>query len=161
MLLMPMRGAAPGDVHSDAAERAPSAELRTARNAVFVEFGGSAIMLSVNYDRMLTDYFSLRVGIGGFSVERDTVFSLPILFNFLLGTPSHKLEIGAGFSVLVHGGLSSALIPLAFNVGYRYAPTSTGLSYRIAATPLLALPNTVSTAAAFFPWAGVSFGVQF
>jgi hypothetical protein len=126
----------------------------------FLEVGGSGLFLSINYDRMLSEYFSLRAGIGGIVVEGDTELSFPILFNLLLGPPSHKLEIGAGISLLAPW--PDAAFPIALAVGYRYAPRKTGLSFRIGATPFVFFhPHRELKKVTFVPWAGVSFGVQF
>jgi hypothetical protein len=158
MLLIPLRGAATSALVPDVAEQAAVAEPRTARNAVFLEMGGSGLFLSVNYDRMLSDYFSLRVGIGGIVVEGDRALTFPILFNLLLGPPSDKLEIGAGISLLGPG--AATFIALA--VGYRYAPTKPGPSFRVGATPFVFLtPDRQQKRVIFAPWAGVSLGVQF
>jgi hypothetical protein len=157
MLLIPTRGAAPSDLAPDTAEQVASAELRTARNAVFLELGGSALFLSINYDRMISEHFSLRAGIGGFSVEGDRVLLFPILFNLLLGPPNDKLEIGAGVSLFFPGGVA---IPIA--LGYRYAPISTGVSLRVAVTPFVFLPTSGGgQSAILWPWAGLSVGAQF
>jgi hypothetical protein len=123
MLLIPMRGAATSDLALNTAEQAASAEPRTARNAVFLEVGGSALFLSINYDRMLSEYFSLRAGIGGFSVEGDGALLSPILFNLLLGPPSHKLEIGAGISLVIRpDGPFAPTIPIAFGIRMLRSP---------------------------------------
>lgn len=162
MLLMPMPGAAMSDLLPDPGAQVASTEPRTAKNSVFMEVGGSAVMLSINYDRILSEHFSLRAGIGGLVVEGDKELVFPILFNLLMGPASHKLEIGAGITLFFPRGFSDPVVPIAFAIGYRYAPIHTGLSFRIGATPFVFVTSHRELKSVIFvPWAGVSLGIQF
>ena len=90
-------------------------------------------------------------------MEGDRVLLFPILLNLPLGPPNDKLEIGAGVSLFFPGRFA---IPIA--LGYRYAPTNTGVSFRVAVTPFVFLPTTGQRqSAVFWPWAGLSVGAQF
>lgn len=138
-----------------------------ARNAVYVELLGSAGLYSVNYDRLLSDHVSARVGVmfvGGVDIENGDkagVLLAPVVASYLVGGGSNQLEAGLGF------GLASAAIDddelgeaagAGFYgtgvVGFRHQPRDGGFVFRVGLTPLF-------TADTFVPWFGASFGYSF
>jgi len=68
--------------------------------SVFLELGGSGLAYSFNYDvRFDTtriDSWGLRVGAGGYAMEGDSFYSLPVLVNKLYGNGPHYFELGLG-----------------------------------------------------------------
>ena len=111
-------------------------------NTVYLELFGNALVGSINYDRMVTDNVSVRVGYGSMSTTSSTYESglmvtedvgitmIPIIGNYLLGEGNHKLEVGGGI-VMVTVDYSGSVEDIDFtvgaegsiftgNVGYRY-----------------------------------------
>jgi hypothetical protein len=150
----------------------PAVPERTAQNSVYVELLGNGLLYSLNYDRMLNENFSVRVGLMYFSVkaqaEADTasanVMLFPILANYLIGPGNHKLEIGAGPLILYAsakadiGGDSASASGVALAgtavFGYRYVPKDGGFTFRAGFTPVFSQNG-------FAPWLGLSFGYVF
>jgi len=68
--------------------------------SVFAELGGSGLAYSFNYDfrfdstRM--DSWGMRVGAGGYSIDGDSFYSLPVLVNKLYGKDGRYFEVGLG-----------------------------------------------------------------
>jgi len=71
--------------------------------SVFAELGGSGLAYSFNYDfrfdstRM--DSWGMRVGVGGYNIDGDSFYSLPVLVNRLYGKGPHYFEVGAGVTL--------------------------------------------------------------
>jgi len=133
-----------------------------ARNAAYLELLGNALIYSLNYDRKLTDHVSGRVGVMALGA-----LVVPVMGNYLAGSGSHRLELGAGPMLVLAGEVdvdtgedgeeeidgSSFLLGTA-TFGYRYQPLYGGLVFRIGITPIFSTEGAV-------PWAGVSFGYTF
>jgi hypothetical protein len=159
-------------------------EGRTAFNVVFAELLGSGVTYSINYERLLGDSnVSLRVGFSYARSKENTSFlsndgqvvtdlSFPVLANYYVGSPSHKLQLGAGITVFYHsdpaigffspgsfdpsgsptsGGVDAAA---AVVVGYRFIPRAGGPALGIAFTPLFGTHGVQ-------PWAGINAGAVF
>ena len=137
---------------------------RTAPHSLFLEVGGPGIVYSINYDRMLFETFSLRVGATYFTFhelhdDRSGYFFSPVVANLLIGSARHKFEAGLGVvpgwafpsRPRDYSGFQFNEVALA---GYRYAPTSGGLTFR-ANVELLHLNS------GFLPWGGISIGYGF
>jgi hypothetical protein len=146
-----------------------------AHNSIYLEIAGSAIGGALNYERMLSNSFGLRLGFGysplsGTNSKGATVHasitSAPLTlswFPFSNTTSdtvaSDKLEIGAGAG---YYNLTRKLLQFAeFNgigytafLGYRYQPWDGGFIFRIAVTPIILDGD-------FYGWAGISFGYGF
>lgn len=127
------------------------------KNSLYLELGGSSMLYSFNYDRLipLSRSIKLTVGAGMEYVTQLTVnevnygaaYCITPSANLLFGSSSHHLETGV--SVFTHTS-SSTLIP-ALRLGYRYQPRNGGFLFRAGLTPLFG----------FIPWGGVSFGYTF
>jgi len=140
------------------------ADERAAHNSAYVELGGSGLLWSVNYDRMLGENFSLRVGVEGLKFYE--LCDCKSFFFVVAGTASalvfpgaHKLEIGLGATTFIGTTDNSGYKPAPITwltgvVGYRYAPKHSGLMFRATLTPVFAGRPA-------FPWAGLSVGYQF
>jgi hypothetical protein len=145
---------------------------RTASNSIFIELLGNGLLYSINYDRMLMENLSVRVGLmylslsaaDGTESAKVSFMLVPVMLNYLLGSGSHKLEIGAG-PVVAHasgtasgtgGDLAASGTGVAGTavVGYRYVPKDGGFTFRGGFTPLFSKGG-------FFPWVGLSFGYVF
>ena len=143
-------------------------------NTVFLEVGGNSLLWSLNYDRMITDNISVRVGYGSIpfeSTDEDeiltttiTVTPVPIVANYLLGSGNHKLEIGAGILyIMVDGEVdfggtsvsgSGSITATTGVLGYRYHRATGGFSFRTSVTPIMIEGETIV-------WGGLSLGYSF
>ncbi len=112
-----------------------SKHQRSARNTVYVELGGSALVYSLNYERFISDRATIRVG----GAYYGSLFVVPVTASYVrLLHGSHGLELGLGVALI------RRMDPVAVShtigtaiVGYRYAPTAGGLDFRVALTPLV------------------------
>jgi hypothetical protein len=157
-----------------AAEAQPA---RTARNSIFIELAGNGGIYSLNYDRVITEQFSIRAGFGYMSMgasassggatvtAKASILAVPVVGNFMLGSANHKLELGAGITMFRFtgsgsdslGGSASAtgMAPAGTAViGYRYVPQDGGFTFRAGFTPLVFKDD-------WLPWGGLSFGYLF
>jgi hypothetical protein len=151
-------------------------------NAVFGELGGNGVFGSVNYERMITQQWAVRGGIGffgtsGTNTRNEAVFnpfiSLPFTTAYHLPLSStSRIEIGGGYTSFVslsntqtletfspewlRGPVMSAVTGLA---AYRYQSPNGGFIFRAAATPLYFLGESPRNPFQF--WAGVSAGFAF
>lgn len=151
-------------------------EGRRAKNLVYLELLGNGGLYSVNYERMLTDDLSARLGFSyltfgasassggeGGSV-RGTLVTAPVMLNYTVGGKNHRAEIGAGATLVYMSasasgsGVSSSGEGVAALgtgvVGYRYSPADGGFVFRAGFTPLVGKGG-------FLPWGGMSFGGTF
>ncbi len=122
-LSMPRYGNAQIAVRTDSAT-APAAQdtvqVRTARNAVYLELLGSGFLGSLNYERIFSEYISIRVGLSYVPVT---------MINFTLGGSS-KFEAGIGMIYFSKEGVKPSI-----TIGYRYQPYAQGFFFR--ATPVV------------------------
>lgn len=150
----------------------PAQAQPSAKNTIFFEGLGNGILYTINYDRMVADTWSARVGLMQISVDEIDVDSggltqatvslrlVPITANKLKGEGNHKLELGIGpMLILVSGdiedtgGIDGAGVGVTGTVGYRYQRPDGGINFRIGLTPLFT-PS-------FLPWGGLSLGYTF
>lgn len=72
--------------------------------AIYVELGGAGLPYSFNYDfrfdKERIDSWGMRVGFGGYSLDGDTFFSVPVMVNKLYGRGPHYFEVGMGATFL-------------------------------------------------------------
>lgn len=137
-------------------------EPLTALNAVYAEALGNGVYYSVNYDRMLNDRLSVRVGV----MAAGSV-GAPIMMNYLLGFGSHHLEVGLGVVFLTSADVASSGLHLhqddlsttmaTCTFGYRYQSPGGGYVFRAGFTPLFSFSFDRNG----LPWAGASFGYSF
>jgi hypothetical protein len=153
--------------------------VTNAPNSIYVEFGGNALLYSLNYDRLLSESISGRVGIMYYSeagTSTSSAFSLtiiPVIVNYLIGSGRSKLELGAGIDILSLSALPIEQEPKLAGfvfiksgfvwtavVAYRYHPLDSGLNFRIGFTPSIGWAATgadINT----LPWLGLSVGYSF
>ncbi len=132
------------------------------KNSLYLELGGNALVYSINYDRVLTDAFSARIGIGFYSLDDDfgdtaSLTGIPITAHYLLGKGNSRLELGAGLVVLTGkadlGGVSTSdATVLGTGVfAYRFQKPDGGVFFKAGFTPLF-------QGGTFIPWFGISIG---
>jgi hypothetical protein len=157
-----------------------------ATRSVFVEVGGPSLVYSFNYDFRFEenlDAWGMRVGAGGFKVNDESLFTLPVQVTRILGKDKNYFEVGAGFTFINYSstftvytdpydpnnvrqvtnkdydfildiGRTPSLLG-TLNIGYRRIPEDGGFTYRINVTPLF-------TTKGFWPlFAGVGLGYAF
>jgi len=150
---------------------------RKAKNLVYLELLGNGGLYSINYERMLSNDLSARLGFSYFSISASTsssdgqqssakasIVTAPALFNYMVGGKNHKFEMGAGATLIyvsasASGGAASASgegIGVAGTgvAGYRYSPADGGFVFRVGYTPLVGKGG-------FQSWGGMSFGGTF
>ena len=132
------------------------------RNNIYAELGGAGYSMTLNYERLLTDNILVRMGYGSgtgksekSSSTDDKISFMPLGAAYLMGSGSHKLEVGGGMTML-QGTLemdgeyieSNAMF---FGGGYRYQIGTGGF--------LLSLKGYYLSIGRFSsPWAGMSVG---
>jgi hypothetical protein len=119
-------------------------------NNVYLELAGSNFGGSINYERLISDDWSIRIG-GYPYVRTDSTANQyyrdtnqPLLganivctASYLIGPGNHKLEIGGGFTCFIPALYGTGLGMLAGIIGYRFQPKGGGFLFRIAFTPLI------------------------
>ncbi len=154
-----------------------------AKNSVYVEIGGSAAIYSLNYDRLITPNWLVRIGVSylGFGTNtlqdgvattlRANVLLVPLTSSVLINFPQspHHIEIGGGATLLFgsafsdvsnqgYNSLEGAFAGATLIAAYRLQPVDAGFFFRAAFTPIgLFTPIAVAP----LPWAGISFGGTF
>jgi hypothetical protein len=171
-------------LQADSAEVAEDV-VRTAKNSVFLELLGNALVYSLNYERFsaerrVNDGFatvSLRAGFGllvwhDSSLENrlpdNTELVFPLILNGYFGSPEIKVQLGAGATVFINSS----------EAGIRFEPpiqSSSGYlkgNARVMGTLVLGARNLplgggfslgvaftpLFDAQGFFPWGGVNVG---
>jgi hypothetical protein len=156
----------------------------TAKNFVFVEALGSGGIYSINYDRLFSPTWAVRIGFSALSptisnleagvatLTQLRLTTIPITSAYIVNFPEspHHIELGGGITVLL-GSLSVDVSNAGYTftslngaagqllAAYRFQPKDGGFSLRAAFTPLyVAVPGLPPIA---FLWGGLSFGGTF
>jgi hypothetical protein len=129
--------------------------LEAPQNAVYFELLGPGLLYSINYERMVSDNISLRIGYSSWQVTTPFLITssvsftgIPVMVNFLSGDGNSKLELGAGIEFIQFGATTSFLgfdsktstgsgSAGVFALGYRYQPKGGGIHFRIGIDPLI------------------------
>ena len=128
----------------------------------YVELGGPGLA-SFNFDTRFApkeDGIGGRVGIGGFSLDGESVIFVPIGLNYLLGKDTKNyFEIGGGVTpVFAKSSLDDDNFSTTFGhilFGYRMQPKEGGFLFRAFISPVFG-------SGFFIPYyGGVSFGYKF
>lgn len=130
----------------------------------YFELGGPGLA-SVNFDTRFTkseDGIGGRIGVGGFSIDGQSVVFIPIGVNYLLSKDERNyFEFGGGVTPVIeknnYGGgdsdFSTTFGHLSF--GYRLQPKNGGFLFRANIVPVFG-------SGFFVPYyAGISFGYKF
>ncbi|WPR76406.1 hypothetical protein [Algoriphagus sp. NG3] len=158
-------------------------ETFIARNAVYLEVGGSSGRYAANYSKIFHQKGKLKLNASaGFSMWRNEKLdsrtswlpAIPLEVTAFYGKSNHHLEMGFGFTSFLGTSLAidsetyetidkvvfSAAIPL--RIGYRYQKPEGGFFFRVGYTPIIDFPPRTGGNWSFNPyWAGVSFGKSF
>ena len=146
---------------------AQNSAVTTRAQNVFVELGGPGLLLSANYDSRFgnrRDGLGGRLGVGYIAENSNSILTIPLQVNYLLGKRSKYFELGIGATVISTKGsdngdflslddASGAIGTLTF--GYRYQPEDGGFHFRAAINPIF-------NSSAFFPFfGGIGLGYTF
>jgi hypothetical protein len=137
---------------------------QTAAKALYAELGGPGLA-SINYDMRFKKEeagLGFRVGVGGYSLQGTSLFTLPVGINYLIGKDQKNyFEIGAGFTYVNYkdnyftsgDNFSSSFGNLT--LGYRIQPAKGGFFFKAEITPVFG--------SGFFTplYGGVAFGYKF
>jgi hypothetical protein len=141
------------------------ARHREMMNSVYFEYGGTAILYSLNYDRTffkIGDWNSVgaRVGFSWLPFDKqvldvEQVFVTPVTLNYICGKAPHYGELGLGVAArtFINPGIITTKLFPAFSIGYRARAKGSGMLFRADFTPVFFN--------GFMPWFGVSLGRAF
>ncbi len=152
---------------------------RISNRSGYIEAGGSSVVFSFNYDfrfdKTAPEGWGMKMGMGGYAVGDNYMFTAPIMVNYLIGKRSKYFEGAAGivpgFSDTEIFWLTEGSFPVAgcVYVGYRYQPSDRGIVFR-AGVPFFfgsyaeydwTINADVNRFFATPLWPGVSFGYAF
>lgn len=156
---------------------------REAKNAIYLDLLGPGLMYSINYDRVIVDDVSARIGFSYFGVGASasdgsgttasaefSYWAIPITVSYLgVGSDTHILELGGGGAIVNFSGsglleaddssvgadASVTTAALTALVGYRRQPADGGFVFRAGLSPMLAFEG------GFLPWGYLSLGAAF
>lgn len=123
----------------------------TSNKILFLELGGPGLAVSLNYDQRLScecgkEGWGYRVGMGYFGDGGNTVFTIPLQINYLLGINGKYLELGGGTTFLNSTGDNKGKTFIfdrvtgfvgTATIGFRYEPEKS-LNLRLAFVPIFA-----------------------
>ena len=123
---------------------------RNVRNHCYLELFGNGIIYSFNYERLITDNFTIRGGLGivpGFALIDEFFFGIPLTASYLLGGSSSKFEIGLGTTFFFFedpdtfsfSSNDKSYLVLTGILGYRYFRSRGGFTFRITFTHFIIL----------------------
>ncbi len=157
------------------------AEQRDASSSLFIEGGGPGLLYSINYELLFDDDFGIRAGFSYQSLSATggsggsssvSLFTVPILANYLVSFGSSALELGGGATLIKAEGAASGnglavsgsgttVLGTAI-LGYRRQPAEGGFQFRIGIEGLvgkgLALSNPDPNKLGVLPWMYLSIG---
>lgn len=145
-----------------------------ARNSVYLEVAGTAVVYSLNYDRILSDRkkwkFGGRVGFAllNFSLYDSRVVGEFYTLKALKNRQDRYLEFGLGalyraprLIYEIPRTTDTPTIALIPRVGLRWQPLASGTIVRVGATPTFIIDIEKSYAVRVTPWAGFAIGRSF
>lgn len=158
---------------------APPEPPPSPKNELFFEALGSGLLYSVNYERFVDlaesrHHLGFRGGASFFTWSISdhggsgnlTLVSFPFVGSYYFVWGNHRLQLGAGATVLWTGAASddagqkfdtqrSGLgVAVTAAIGYRYVPRNGGFTFGVAFTPLIRPSD-------FLPWGGADVGWAF
>jgi len=134
------------------------------QNQLYLELAGNGLIYSINYERFLSEDFTIRGGFGitpGLIFIEGTFIHIPVTASYLIGSKTSKLELGLGATYFAGEdteifGLDAgdqSLMFLTGIIGYRYTSPA-GFVFRVFFTPLYSSESEPN----FNPYGGLSFG---
>ena len=126
-------------------------------STLFIEFGGNAPLISLNYDYLMQTRnenlkYAFTFGATHYFNKLTDIVIAP-QFNTLIGR-TLMAEIGLGLTIPMSYTQDWVWIP---RLGGRYQKISGGMFYRLAFTPIISPHSNPS----FFPMCGISIGYTF
>tara|TARA_Y100000590_G_scaffold36855_2_gene39855 strand:+ start:17461 stop:17895 length:435 start_codon:yes stop_codon:yes gene_type:complete len=131
-------------------------------NFLYGEIGGAGYLSTINYERLLSDNITGRIGFGSTTrgnPENKNVSFFPLSLHYFKGDENRKAEFSGGVTILSgklergrgDNKVQAKPITLYIGVGHRYQKSSSGLflGYKI-----YYMKNGSKSA----PWAGVLIG---
>ena len=148
--------------HCSTAGQTSTANLK--QNQLYLELAGNGLIYSINYERFLSEDFTIRGGFGitpGLIFIEGTFIHIPVTASYLIGSKTSKLELGLGATYFAGEdteifGLDAgdqSLMFLTGIIGYRYTSPA-GFVFRVFFTPLYSSESEPN----FNPYGGLSFG---
>lgn len=155
---------------------------RDAKNAIYVDLLGPGLFYSLNYDRVIADDVSVRVGLSYFSVGASggsgstsasvkfSYLAIPITASYLgIGSENNMLELGGGGMIMnfkgsglikndsASGSVGESVTTVAMTgmAGYRHQPADGGFVFRVGLSPIVTFGYGV------IPWGYLSLGAAF
>ena len=126
-------------------------------NVIFAEAGGSGLLLSMNYERLINNKFGVRVGVGSAGIIGLTV---PTIINYYIGK-EYKLELGFGLIYTDYFKnddkfISNGKFLITATIGHKFQSEKRGIVFRFSFTPIY---NPVK--GKILPYGGISIGYAF
>jgi len=157
---------------------------REAKNAIYADLLGPGLFYSLNYDRVLTDDLSARIGFSylSFGVSASdgagttasagfSYWAIPLTVSYLgIGSENNMFEVGGGGVIMnvtgsglveasgevdSSGNVSSTMVGMTALAGYRHQPADGGFVFRVGASPVMVMGS------GFLPWGYLSLGAAF
>jgi hypothetical protein len=157
---------------------------REAKNAIYADLLGPGLYYSLNYDRVLTDDLSARIGFSylSFGVSASdgagttasagfSYWAVPLTVSYLgIGSENNMFEVGGGGVIMnvtgsglvdasgevdASGNVSSTMVGLTGLAGYRHQPADGGFVFRVGLSPVMVMGS------GFLPWGYLSLGAAF
>ena len=144
-------------------------KIKTKNNIIYLELAGNGLFSSLNYEGILSDNFSIRLGTGyAFSNSvsnsgghhTDSFFPLVMLNDIIDVYGNNYIEFGGGALIVASAFTISdsfepsiiAIVPTTA-IGYRYSPKDGGFFFSAAFDMFIG--------SGIFPWGGIGFGIRF
>jgi len=130
-------------------------------NSLFLELFGSGGELSVNYEKIINQKISFRVGFGLTGIAFREGLAVPFGVSYLAGSNQNYLEFGLGGSYLdidenktdsTYLDISESQVVGTALLGYRYLGDY-GYTFRLAFTPAVTKDGFEPMGGAIFGWA--------
>ena len=126
--------------------------VQAQRHNVYLELAGNANRYSFNYERTLAEHHRLRFGLsiwtgGETTAITESELMIPVMYNVLLGSGPHYLEVGGGVMIgVVNRDDATGTNNFSFwsgtgTIGYRHQLPSLQWIFRAGFTPIYGFGN--------------------
>jgi hypothetical protein len=112
------------------------------KNIIYLEGGGVGVLYSLNYERIISDNLSIRIGYTSWTMGiyggSDSFTGIPLLVNYFLYEGNNKVEFGVGleYARTNESDYRHTIIAVG-TIGYRYQPKDGGFHFRIGVVPII------------------------
>ncbi len=127
-------------------------------HSIYLEIGGNNGIYSINYERMISNKFSARLGFSYLPFTETTnsgdhfnAKSFVIIMPLYFITIYNNNKIGFGVGIVI----DSKKINPSFSIGYKYRPANNGFMFHINYTPLFSEDLKKGES-----WVGIGVGYQ-